>query len=1031
MKNIWLKKIVSLISAVSLAVSAVPAVFLTAESVQAAKAPNLNSKINFVEARNFGGVLDDSFQAIAQTKDGGFVAVGFSRTASTDPVWGNTDSIDGAAYNDGVVVKFNSEMGIEWAQNYGRDGADILYDVDVLENGTIVAVGMSHFFRTTGNLKLGCAWVLMIDPDDPTKYKESFPSGTKNDYLYGVSALGNNEFAVFGYGYSKDAVWENTTGTGCGILARYDAKGNIKYAYASNIGGQAGLKTLKRSRFFDGCVDKNGDLIAVGDIQLGDDLCPSQIVKFDGDTGKMIWGKFVGTDRTEALTDLSQAHTSRLVDIDVLADGSFVTTGYSESTNGISCDYMTEEGLAAIGEHDSVILRYSSDGTLLNSELIGTLGRTVDLGTVCAAPDGGYFIGGSSDRSLIEEYERKRGYTFGNDGGKDFLLIKYDSKNKCVWSANYGGDGDDNINGILITNDGNVVGVGEADLEGNSPVYGNNGRRDATAFATFSFGDDNTSLSQPDLVGSAEPAEDRAEDVLSAPYEPWIPDPEDQAEDTEEDEDTYIFDSVEEETSAAEVGSSNAKSSDTYYSLQDLYYGKIGVPTFWERKLGGKGVTLAVIDCGFTPAHQDIDYSRVLPLIDCSSGTAVPGEMADLTGHGTGILGELIAIRNNNAGIAGLLDDVTIAPIKVKAEKGVTTDIEAAIYAAVDECHASVITMSFGDTNINTASFKKAIDYAVSKNVILVAAAGNSGTTSLFYPAAFDNVIGVGYMDANYQISPYSQRNNSIDVVAPGVDIYMPYPSKYTHCTIASGSSFAAPIVAAMAAAAKQMNPDITHDKFLQLLKETSKDRGAEGYDTTFGNGVVDFDAFAKKITFSDVLDENAWYYSSVYWAYNNEITSGYGENTFQPLAKLTRAQTVMFLYKMAGMPDVSGLKMSFLDVPENAWYADAVKWAVANDITTGYGKGTFQPLASCTRAMIVTFIMRYAKNVAKTYKEPSTHASFSDVSNKDWFKPAVDWAVANKITTGYGSGTFQPSVICNRAMMVTFLQRMSKAAGK
>ena len=1009
---------------VLLLVSVLPAEILTADPVLAKTVPNFNSAITFAGAKNYGGLRDDIFRAVAQTKDGGYVAVGYSRAASTDPVWGN-GSVEGSAINDGVVVKFNSRMKVEWAQNYGRNEADVFFDVDVLENGTIVAVGTSDFPRQTGNLKLISAWVVMIDPDDPGSYKELFPSGTRNDYLQGVCALPNNEFAVFGYGYSKDAVWKNTTGAACGILVRYDAEGNIKYAVSSNIGGQAGLTTLKNSRFFDGCVDKNGDLIAVGDIQLGDDLVPSQIVKFDGDTGKMIWGKFVGTTRTEKATDLSQNHISCLTGIDVLADGSYVTVGYSKKTRYISYDYVTEENLAAIGKHDSVVLRYSTAGKCLNSEIIGTLDRTVDLGTVCATADGGYFIGGSSDSRIVEGYLQNRGYTFKNSGGHDFLLIKYDSKNKCVWSANYGGTGNDYIHGILIAKDGNLIGVGEADSQSSTPVYGNNGRVDATVFATFPFGSGTASIAEPSLVGSGEPLEENEEEIFE-PYEHEPMDVEAQ-EDTEEPDNTYFFESLEEESDVIEVSAAQGDPADTYYSLQKRYYSKIGVPTFWERNLGGKGVTLAVIDNGFTPAHQDIDYSRVLPAIDCTSGKPVAGGMEDLTGHGTGILGELIAIRSNNMGLTGLLSDVTIAPIKVKAEKGSTADIEAAIYAAVDKCNASVISMSFGDTDINTKSFKKAIDYAVSKNVILVAAAGDSGTSSLYYPAAFDNVIGVGFTDANYTASPYSQRNDSIDVVAPGIDIYMPYPSRYTHCTIASGSSYAVPFVAAMAAAAKQMNPDITHDKFLKLLRETSMDRGAQGYDTTYGNGVVNFDAFAKKITFSDVLDPGKWYYESVYWAYNNGITSGYGEGTFKPNENLNRAQAVTFLYNIAGKPDVSNLNsIEFTDVPKSAWYYNAVKWAAANEITSGYGPGKFQPNATCNRAMIVTFLMNYAK-VVGTYKEPMTSSNFKDVAANAWYKTSVDWAVENGITSGYGQGTFSPNVTCNRAMMVAFLKKVSE----
>ncbi len=178
------------------------------------------------------------------------------------------------------------------------------------------------------------------------------------------------------------------------------------------------------------------------------------------------------------------------------------------------------------------------------------------------------------------------------------------------------------------------------------------------------------------------------------------------------------------------------------------------------------------------------------------------------------------------------------------------------------------------------------------------------------------------------------------------------------------------------------------------------------------------------RILFKDVTDKNSWYYEPVYWAFDNGVTSGYGKGTFQPTAELTRAQTVMFLYKMAGQPAVEGLPgISFSDVSENEWYYKAVRWAAAKEITTGYGEGTFRPGVTCSRAMIVTFLMRYMKSAGK-YKAPTTRAEFSDIPDETWYREAVDWAVENEVTTGYGEGTFRPGVTCNRAMMVTFLRR-------
>ncbi|MBR7015336.1 MAG: S-layer homology domain-containing protein [Lachnospiraceae bacterium] len=182
-------------------------------------------------------------------------------------------------------------------------------------------------------------------------------------------------------------------------------------------------------------------------------------------------------------------------------------------------------------------------------------------------------------------------------------------------------------------------------------------------------------------------------------------------------------------------------------------------------------------------------------------------------------------------------------------------------------------------------------------------------------------------------------------------------------------------------------------------------------------------------VYFTDVTDPNAWYYKAVYWALANNITSGYGEGTFQPNATVTRAQVVQFLYNIAGRPSIEGLKAeSFRDVKENAWYYNAVTWASANGITSGYGEGTFQPNALCTRAMIAKFLRQYAAYIGEDTDVRKT-VTFSDVKENAWYHDAVIWAAEQGLTTGYGSGQFQPNATCTRAMMVTFLQRAAWAA--
>ena len=110
---------------------------------------------------------------------------------------------------------------------------------------------------------------------------------------------------------------------------------------------------------------------------------------------------------------------------------------------------------------------------------------------------------------------------------------------------------------------------------------------------------------------------------------------------------------------------------------------------------------------------------------------------------------------------------------------------------------------------------------------------------------------------------------------------------------------------------------------------------------------------------------------------------------------------------------------MSFIDVPSDAFYANAVKWAVENEITTGVGNNRFDPNGQCTRGQVVTFLHR-----AENSPAASTISSFTDVPSTAFYYNAVNWAVANGITDGVGNNRFAPNDTCTRAQVVTFLYR-------
>ncbi|MGF0007120.1 S-layer homology domain-containing protein [Eubacteriales bacterium SGI.150] len=168
-----------------------------------------------------------------------------------------------------------------------------------------------------------------------------------------------------------------------------------------------------------------------------------------------------------------------------------------------------------------------------------------------------------------------------------------------------------------------------------------------------------------------------------------------------------------------------------------------------------------------------------------------------------------------------------------------------------------------------------------------------------------------------------------------------------------------------------------------------------------------------------------AYYYDAVLWAAKNGITGGVDDTHFAPNAPCTRAQIVTFLWRAAGSPVVN-YAMNFSDVPADAYYAEAVRWAVSQGITTGTGDGTtFSPNATCTRAQAMTFIYRSEQaqgggmQGAWMFRNP-----FSDVDLENYYGEAVMWAVANGVTSGTTDTTFSPGADCTRAQIVTFLYR-------
>ena len=211
-------------------------------------------------------------------------------------------------------------------------------------------------------------------------------------------------------------------------------------------------------------------------------------------------------------------------------------------------------------------------------------------------------------------------------------------------------------------------------------------------------------------------------------------------------------------------------------------------------------------------------------------------------------------------------------------------------------------------------------------------------------------------------------------------------------------------------------------DKNGNELKLTDKGNGK--YTFTMPASKVEINAsFVKKVEISPFSDvsTSAYYYEAVKWAQEKGITGGIAYGLFGPNQPCTRAQIVTFLWRAAGSPVVN-YAMNMSDVPEGSYYAEAVRWALSEGITTGTTENTFSPDSECTRAQAVAFLFRYAASEAVTLQE--LVSGFSDADSVPGYAlPAMNWALAEEIVQGNGS-KLMPNDSCTRAQIVTFLFR-------
>lgn len=255
------------------------------------------------------------------------------------------------------------------------------------------------------------------------------------------------------------------------------------------------------------------------------------------------------------------------------------------------------------------------------------------------------------------------------------------------------------------------------------------------------------------------------------------------------------------------------------------------------------GVRVAVLDTGVS---QHPDLKSLLPGFDLVDKDSDP---TDLSGHGTHVAG-IVAAARDDSGVAGVAPSVAVLPIRVLDANGsgLVSDIVSGISIALDN-NAKVLNLSLGSSS-DIPALKNAVTVARSRGALVVAAAGNSGTSgAVSYPAAYPEVLAVASVTKLGAVSSFSSRGSYVDLSAPGSSILSTHKDG-TH-RIMSGTSMAAPHVAAAAALLFAAHPQATPDQVSQALCESSTDIDSPGIDESTGCGVISVSRALERLSLS------------------------------------------------------------------------------------------------------------------------------------------------------------------------------------
>lgn len=407
----------------------------------------------------------------------------------------------------------------------------------------------------------------------------------------------------------------------------------------------------------------------------------------------------------------------------------------------------------------------------------------------------------------------------------------------------------------------------------------------------------------------------------------------------------------------------SAEINDPLFSEQ-WHLRNVNAPAAWDIETGQASVIVGVIDTGVDYLHEDLqgqlwindpedlNANGVLDSLDLNGidddgngyiDDVIGWDFTDApnfpdqgdylepdndpmdefgSGHGTPVAGIIAARQNNAAGISGAAPGARVMALRAGTASGFLEEddvAEAILYAIDNGC--KVVNMSFGDNAVSYL-LRDAIQYGVSQGVIFVASAGNSGSASLNYPAAFDETISVGATDSANKLAGFSNYGSKINLVAPGVEVFSTQIGDAYG--INNGTSFSAPVVCAALALILSHYPDYTPEQAKGALYAGCRDSGYFGWDPFYGHGLVDLErsltigeqGFAEitaPATGSGTAENEIAVAGTVFGPrlISYSLAYGTGENPFHwtPITEVFGVQALqdtLTVWNLAGLPDTT-----------------------------------------------------------------------------------------------------------------------------